>query len=46
MVRVADIKTFENFLVPVPESVDPARYITVIIWCESFAQFITAASYR
>ncbi|MBC7989878.1 MAG: DM13 domain-containing protein [Luteimonas sp.] len=46
MVRVADIKTFENFLVPVPESVDPARFNTVVIWCESFGQFITAAQYR
>lgn len=46
MVRVGDIKTFENFLVSLPESVDPARYNTVIIWCESFSQFITSASYR
>lgn len=46
MVRVGDVKTFENFLVSLPESVDPARYNTVIIWCESFSQFITAANYR
>ena len=25
MVRVGDVKTFKNFLVPVPESIDPAR---------------------
>jgi len=46
MVRVGDIRTFENFIVAVPESVDPARYNTAIVWCESFSQFITAASYR
>lgn len=46
MVRVGDVKTFENFLVPVPSSIDPARYTTVIVWCESFGQFITAAKYR
>ena len=46
MVRVADIKTFKNFVVPVPESVNPARFNTVVIWCESFGQFITAAQYR
>ena len=46
MVRVGDVKTFKNFVVPVPESVDPARYTTVIVWCESFSQFITAAKYR
>jgi hypothetical protein len=46
MVRVGDVKTFKNFLVPVPESVDPSRYNTVIIWCETFSQFITAAKYK
>lgn len=46
MVRVADVKTFNNFLVPVPESVDPSRYNSVVIWCERFSQFITAARYR
>jgi hypothetical protein len=46
MVRVGDVKTFENFIVPVPASVDPAMFNTVIVWCESFGQFITAAKYR
>lgn len=46
MVRVGDVKTFDNFIVPVPESIDPAAYAAVIVWCESFNQFITAAKYR
>jgi hypothetical protein len=46
MVRVGDVKTFENFLVPVPDTIDVSRYNTVIVWCESFSQFITAAQYR
>lgn len=46
MVRVGDVKTFDNFLVAVPQGVDPSRYNTVIVWCESFSQFITAAKYR
>ena len=46
MLRVGDVKTFDNFIVPVPESVDPAAYNTVIVWCETFGQFITAAKYR
>lgn len=46
MVRVGDVKTFDNFIVPVPESIDPATYTTVIIWCETFNQFITAGQYR
>ena len=46
MVRVGDVKTFKNFIITVPEAVDPARYDTVIVWCETFSQFITAARYR
>lgn len=46
MVRVGDVKTFENFIVAVPPSIDPERYTAVIVWCESFSQFITAATYR
>ena len=46
MVRVGDIKTFDNFLVLVGPGVDPAKYNTVIVWCETFGQFITAAQYR
>jgi len=46
MARVGDVKTFENFIVAVPETIDPAAYRAVIVWCESFSQFITAASYR
>lgn len=46
MVRVGEVKTFENFVVPVAEAIDPAKYTTVIVWCETFGQFITAARYR
>ncbi len=46
MVRVGDVRTFENFVVPVPPGVDPAQFSAVIVWCESFGQFITAARYR
>ena len=46
MARLGDVKTFENFVVAVPPGIDPARYSAVIIWCETFGQFITAARYR
>jgi hypothetical protein len=46
MVRVGDIKTFDNFVVQVPELVDVSHYNTVIVWCESFSQFISSAKYR
>ena len=46
MAQVGDVNTFKNFVVDVPASIDPAAYTSVIIWCESFSQFITAARYR
>ncbi|MBL8446642.1 MAG: DM13 domain-containing protein [Zoogloeaceae bacterium] len=46
MVRVGDVQTFKNFIVAVPAGLDPAQFNTVIIWCEAFSQFITAAQYR
>lgn len=46
MARVGDVKTFENFIVAVPVNVSPGEFTTVIVWCESFSQFITAARYR
>lgn len=46
MARIGDVKTFDNFLVSVPASVNPDDYTTVIVWCESFGEFISAAQYR
>ena len=46
MVRVGDVKTFKNFIITVPGSIDPRMFNTVIVWCESFGQFITAARYK
>ncbi|MGB5743671.1 MAG: DM13 domain-containing protein, partial [Sedimenticolaceae bacterium] len=46
MVQVGDVKTFENFVVALPASIDPSAYNSVIVWCESFGEFITAAEYR
>lgn len=44
--RVGDVKTFENFIVALPPGVDPAAYNTVVVWCETFGEFISAAQYR
>ena len=46
MVRVGDVKTFNNFIIDVPPTIDPSRFNSVIIWCEAFDQFITAAKYQ
>ena len=46
MALVGDVKTFNNFLVKVPPGVSPSKYTTVIVWCETFSEFITSARYR
>lgn len=45
-IRVGDIKTFENFIVNLPEGTDIEAYSSVVVWCERFGEFITAAQYR
>ena len=44
--RVGAVKTFDNFLLDIPPGIDPAEYRAVVVWCETFSEFITAASYR
>ncbi|NND68335.1 MAG: DM13 domain-containing protein [Halioglobus sp.] len=45
-VLVGEVKTFDNFIVPVGAGVDLAAFDTVVVWCETFGEFITAAKYR
>lgn len=44
--QIGDVKTFNGFIVAVPPDVDINRYTTVVIWCEAFSAFISAAKYR
>ncbi len=46
MVQVGLIRTFDDFMLAVPDSVDPADFNTAIVWCETFGEFITAAAYQ
>lgn len=45
-VRMGDVKTFNGFIVEVPAGIDIRDYNTVVIWCEVFGQFISAAEYQ
>ena len=45
-VQVGHVRTFDNFIVDIPPGINPADYRGVLVWCESFAMFITAAGYR
>lgn len=44
--KIGAIKTFENFILDVPQGVDPAEFNAAVVWCETFSEFITAARYR
>lgn len=44
--QVGDVKTFDGFIVDLSADVDIENYNTVVIWCETFGEFITAAKYK
>ncbi|WP_425093062.1 DM13 domain-containing protein [Tropicimonas sp. S265A] len=44
--QLGDVKTFDGFILDLPAGVDLEAYTTVLIWCEAFSEFITAARYR
>ncbi|GAM57018.1 phenylalanyl-tRNA synthetase beta subunit [Vibrio ishigakensis] len=46
MVQIGDVKSFTGFSLPVDSSVDIDNYNTVVVWCESFGEFITSAQYK
>lgn len=46
MVKVGPVRTFENFQVAVPDSIDVTDYTTAVVWCEAFGAFITAGQYQ
>jgi hypothetical protein len=46
MVEVGSINSFGNYIFPMPNNVQVENYNTLIIWCESFNQFITAAQFK
>ncbi len=43
---IGPVKTFGGFLLSVPDAVDITQFNTVVVWCESFSEFITAGKYR
>ena len=43
---IGDVKTFDGFIVDVPTGVDVKQFTTVLVWCESFSEFITAVKYK
>ena len=46
MILIGNVKTFDNFIVGVDAGIDLTTFNTVVVWCETFGEFITAAQYR
>ena len=44
--QLGDVKTFDGFVVSVPEGTNLEDFTTVLVWCEAFSEFITSAKYR
>ena len=45
-VQLGSVNTFEGFLLDVPAGVNIDDFTTVVGWCETFGEFITAGQYR
>ena len=43
---IGDVKSFNGFILDIPEGVNTADYNTALVWCESFSEFITAVKYQ
>ncbi len=43
---IGPVKTFEGFILDMPDGVNAEDFNTVLVWCEAFSEFITAAKYR
>ena len=40
------IDSFNGFIIDIPNNINVDDYTGIVIWCEQFNQFITAAQYR
>ena len=45
-VQIDSVKSFAGFVSAIPAGVEIEKYNTVVIWCEQFEEFITAARYK
>ena len=43
---IGEIKSFNGFIISIKNEIDLTSYNSVVIWCESFSQFISAAKYQ
>jgi hypothetical protein len=46
MVEIGEINSFANYVLPLNTNIELDNYTTVVVWCEAFNQFITAAQFK
>jgi hypothetical protein len=46
MIQLGDVNTFNNFVVEIAPDTPLEEFNTIVVWCESFGEFITSAKYR
>jgi len=46
MINISEVKRFDGFIANIPEDIDVKSFNSVIIWCEAFSEFITAAKFK
>lgn len=46
MIAIGEINSFANSVLAIKQSINIEDYNSVIIWCEAFNQFITAAQFK
>lgn len=46
MQEVGEVTSFNDYVLPLNPEINIEQFNTVIIWCESFNQFITSAQYK
>lgn len=44
--NLGKVDTFNGFILDLPAGTDVENYSAIVIWCERFGEFITAAEYR
>ena len=45
-VEIGEIKSFNGFIISTKKEIDITAYNSVVIWCEAFSRFISAAKYQ
>ena len=45
-ILIGEVKSFDGFIITTSSEINLTAYNSVVIWCESFSRFISAAKYQ